>query len=41
LTQRAATKKNDPDKRTSAVAGTVEKGETFETNIIKETQEEI
>jgi isopentenyldiphosphate isomerase len=41
LTQRAATKSHNPDKRTVAVNGTVEQGETYEENIIHETQEEI
>lgn len=41
LTQRASTKKHDPDKRTIAVSGTVEEWESYEDNIIKETQEEI
>jgi isopentenyldiphosphate isomerase len=41
LTKRAATKKNNPNKRTLAVNGTVEKGETYEENIIHEAQEEI
>ncbi|MEI7620951.1 MAG: NUDIX domain-containing protein [Candidatus Moraniibacteriota bacterium] len=41
LVQRAFTKKNSPGKWGPAVAGTVEKGETYDSNIIKEAQEEI
>ena|ERR1700733_1343376 len=41
LAQRAFTKKNDPGKWGPAVAGTVEEGETYESNIIKEMEEEI
>lgn len=41
LAQRVFTKKNDPGKWGPAVAGTVEKGETYEQNIIKEAEEEI
>lgn len=41
LAQRAASKKKDPCKWGPAVAGTVEKGESYEENIIKETAEEI
>ena len=41
LTQRSALKRNDPNKWTCAVAGTVEEGESYEDNIIKETKEEI
>ncbi len=41
LAKRVHTKKHDPSKWGPAVAGTVEKGETYESNIIKETEEEI
>lgn len=41
LAQRKLTKKNDPGKWGPAVAGTVEKGETYDSNILKETEEEI
>ena len=41
LAQRAFNKKHDPGKWGPAVAGTVEEGETYESNIIKETEEEI
>ena len=41
LAQRAFTKKNDPGKWGPAVAGTVEEGETYESNILKEAEEEI
>lgn len=41
LAQRHHSKKNDPGKWGPAVAGTVEEGETYESNIIKEAQEEI
>jgi isopentenyl-diphosphate delta-isomerase len=41
LAQRAFSKKNDPGKWGPAVAGTVEKGETYESNIIKEAEEEL
>jgi len=41
LTQRKFTKKNDPGKWQPAVAGTNEKGESYKSNIIKETEEEI
>lgn len=41
LAQRAFNKKNDPGKWGPAVAGTVEEGETYESNIIKEAEEEI
>jgi isopentenyl-diphosphate delta-isomerase len=41
LTQRASSKTHNPDKRTIAVNGTVEGKETYEENIIHETQEEI
>jgi isopentenyldiphosphate isomerase len=41
LAKRSKTKKNDPGKWGPSVAGTVEKGETYYTNIIKEAKEEI
>lgn len=41
LAQRAFTKKNNPGKWGPAVAGTVAKGETYDSNISKEAQEEI
>jgi len=41
LAQRKFTKKNDPGKWGTAVAGTIEEGETYDTNILKEAQEEI
>ncbi len=41
LAQRVFSKKNDPGKWGPAVAGTVEEGETYEQNIIKEAEEEI
>jgi isopentenyldiphosphate isomerase len=41
LAQRSLKKKNDPGKWGPAVAGTNEKGETYESNIIKEAEEEI
>ena len=41
LAQRAFTKSHDPGVWGPAVAGTVEQGETYETNIIKEAEEEI
>ena len=41
LAQRALTKKNSPGKGGPAVAGTVEDGETYDTNIVKEIREEI
>ncbi len=41
LAQRALTKKHDPGLWGPAVAGTVEQGETYESNIIKEAEEEI
>ena len=41
LTQRKMTKKNDPGKWMMAVSGTVEERETYESNIVKETEEEI
>jgi isopentenyldiphosphate isomerase len=41
LAQRKFTKKHDPGKWGPAVAGTVDAGETYESNIIKEAAEEI
>lgn len=41
LAQRKLTKKHDPGKWGPAVAGTVEEGETYLSNIVKEIQEEI
>jgi isopentenyldiphosphate isomerase len=41
LARRAFTKKHNPGKWGPAVAGTVEEGETYESNIIKEAEEEI
>lgn len=41
LTKRVKTKRHDLGKWQCAVAGTVEKGETYRQNIIKETAEEI
>ena len=41
LAQRAFSKKHDPGKWGPAVAGTVDKGETYDINIIKESEEEI
>ncbi len=41
LAQRALTKPHSPGKWGPAVAGTVEEGETYEENIIKEAEEEI
>lgn len=41
LAQRKFTKSHDPGKWGPAVAGTVEEGETYESNIVKETEEEI
>lgn len=41
LARRAFNKNHDPGKWGPAVAGTVEEGETYESNIIKETEEEI
>lgn len=41
LAQRAFNKNNDPGKWGPAVAGTVEEGETYEQNIVKETEEEL
>lgn len=41
LAQRKLTKRHDPGKWGPAVAGTVDEGETYEQNIIKEAEEEI
>lgn len=41
LARRAYTKDHDPGKWQPAVAGTVEKGEDYYSNILKETEEEI
>lgn len=41
LAQRSFGKRHDPGKWGPAVAGTVEEGETYESNIIKEAKEEI
>jgi isopentenyldiphosphate isomerase len=41
LAKRHHTKKNDPNKWGPAVAGTVEKDETYKSNIIKEASEEL
>lgn len=41
LAQRSFNKKNSPGRWGPAVAGTVEEGETYETNVIKEAEEEI
>ena len=41
IAQRALNKKNDPGTWGPAVAGTVEDGETYESNMIKEIQEEL
>lgn len=41
LAQRAFTKRHDPGTWGPAVAGTIEEGETYESNIVKETEEEI
>ena len=41
LAKRAFHKKHDPGKWGPAVAGTVEENETYEENIIKESQEEL
>ena len=41
LAQRSFSKINDPGIWGPAVAGTVEEGETYESNILKETEEEI
>jgi len=41
LAKRASTKKNDPGKWGPTVAGTIEEGETYTTNILKEAEEEL
>jgi isopentenyldiphosphate isomerase len=41
LARRALTKTNNPGRWGPAVAGTVEEGETYESNIIKEAEEEL
>ncbi|MBI5139214.1 NUDIX domain-containing protein, partial [Candidatus Nomurabacteria bacterium] len=41
LARRAFSKTHDPGKWGPAVAGTVEEGETYESNIIKEAEEEL
>ena len=41
LAKRAFSKKQNPGKWGPAVAGTVEEGETYESNIIKEAEEEL
>jgi len=41
LAQRSFNKKNHPGKWGPAVAGTNDEGETYESNIVKETEEEI
>jgi len=41
LAQRKFTKKHDPGKWGPAVAGTVDEGETYDSNIVKEAEEEI
>ncbi len=41
LAQRSFTKSHDPGKWGPSVAGTVEKGETYRDNIIKEAEEEL
>ena len=41
LAKRALTKSHHPGKWGPAVSGTVEKGETYEENIIKESEEEL
>lgn len=41
LAKRAATKDKDPGRWGPAVAGTVEEGETYDSNIYKEAEEEI
>jgi isopentenyl-diphosphate delta-isomerase len=41
IARRGLTKKNNPGKWGPAVAGTVEKGETYEENIKKEAKEEL
>ena len=41
IAQRKWTKKNDPGKWSAAAAGTNDKGETYEQNILKEAREEL
>ena len=41
VARRGLDKKHDPGKWEPAVAGTLEEGETYETNILKEAREEI
>jgi isopentenyl-diphosphate Delta-isomerase len=41
LSRRALTKSHNPGEWSTAVAGTVEEGETYEENIVKEIKEEI
>lgn len=41
LARRALTKSHNPGKWGPGVAGTVEEGETYESNIVKEAQEEL
>ena len=41
LAQRALTKKHHPGKWRPAVSGTIEKNETYDSNIIKESEEEL
>jgi isopentenyldiphosphate isomerase len=41
LAQRKWTKRHDPGKWTCAVAGTIEEGDTYDSNIVKEIGEEI
>ena len=41
LARRAFSKSHDPGKWGPAVAGTIEEGETYESNIVKEAEEEL
>ena len=41
ITQRTWTKHNDPGKWMAAASGTIEEGESYEQNIVKEIEEEI
>lgn len=41
LAKRAAVKDKDPNKWGPAVAGTIDEGETYDTNVYKEAEEEI
>ncbi|HUD06609.1 MAG TPA: NUDIX domain-containing protein [Candidatus Saccharimonadales bacterium] len=41
IAQRKWSKYNDPGKRSASVSGTVDKGESYEQNIVKEIEEEI